>query len=186
MKSLALFCAATAALASFTFVPATSAAVITYNESTGGDLRSSSPRVAFTLDVGANTFTGNAGVSDTDALLATIPVGMQLSSAGVTLSPSGTPITRLVWELHLGDTLSSETLIDRVSVETPRSGSFTNLPVGAGTYLLYTTEAHGSTFDDTANYMWTFNVTAAPVPEPASLALVGLGSLALLARWRRA
>ncbi|HEY0007621.1 MAG TPA: PEP-CTERM sorting domain-containing protein [Tepidisphaeraceae bacterium] len=184
MKSLALFCAATAALASFTFAPATSAAVITYNESTGGDLKSSFPRVAFTLDVGANTFTGNAGLSDTDALTATIPAGMQLNFASVVQSPSGTLVPEFVWNLHAGDTLSPATLIDDVTVRPPGSGSFENLPLGSGTYLLFLVEARGSTFDDTANYTWTFNVVA--VPEPATLALFGLGSLALIARRCRA
>ena len=163
---------------------------ITYNEAVGGELAGQS---IGTFDIGANTVTGSEttlnGVSF-DSFLFTVTAGQQLdgivlttlsSPQGFTLAPPGpisTP-TRYGFLLLGSSNVGSDFLPSLLQSD---PGKTATAPLPAGTYQVFLGSPGLST-----NYEYTFNVSAAkPVPEPGTLALMGMGVIGLACRWRRA
>jgi hypothetical protein len=164
-------------------------AVVAYNETTDGDLPFiGSPLPTFTFDVGANTVSGTEGYptasfvdTDSDSFAFVIPAGYSMTGGTLQLTDNvGDPLSAS-WNLYSGsaDYLGGTFQANLLSLS-PGSISISALP--AGTYHIDSDAfASASVPPSTANYVFTFNI----VPEPASLAILGLSSLALLVRPRR-
>ena len=174
------------------------AAPIAYDEAVHGDLPDNDPELGgftpFTLDVGSNTVSGSTSevlgpFLDPDAFSFIVPAGMEVTSAAVSLSRIGGALNfppnviEQQWDLYKGNPVfvfpNFPTVIESVG-QAPLD-TVSNVPLPADTYHF----RDMTIWLDFGQSPYTFTLTvAAAVPEPASLALLGLGSLALLARRR--
>lgn len=175
-----------AALALLRFAAPASAAPIVYNEAIDGDLpQGGAPLPTFTFDLGVNTVSGTTDNStDFDAIAFTVPGGMEMSEGDLVLSDLTGDVTSVFWSLREGNITASGALVDgSVGATSPGVDSFG--PLSDGTYYLspisIATVAGGGFHS--AAYTYSFTVT--PIPEPGALAMLGVGSLALLSRRRR-
>jgi hypothetical protein len=181
-----------------------SATPISYQESVSGDLPDSlpaPPAAVFTLDVGANTLSGTSHFSvssngafdfDLDSFAFIVPVGMKVTNISYAFTRGGNANAgRVDYELVLGNALVTDLGDDSVDLFAPSPKSMFGgaFPVSAGTYGLQNSllqeDPVGAGWTD--NYTWSLTVarTDAPVPEPASLVLLGSGLLgAGVRRWR--
>ena len=193
-----LLIASLVVLASLTvFTRSASAAPIAYQESVSGDLPATgAPLPTFTFDIGSNTISGNTSaagfplVSEIDSFAFIVPAGMEVTSATVSATVVTFPPVfanpDIVWFVRRGSANSSTgTFIESFIASTGASGgthtTLSNVPLLPNTYNV--TALDGLNAPTSTTYTFTFTVAA--VPEPASLATLGLASLALLARRRK-
>ena len=173
-----------AALASLVLpTVASQAAPISYSESVDGDLPPFDPVPTFTFDIGVNTVSGSISLIlpdvDFDAFAFVVPAGLQVTSGSATLVDVAGDVSSAKWQLHAGsDQLYNGTPVKLLDISSP--GSDTIPALGSNTYNLSPHEMGQRADNSTANYTFTFNV----IPEPASLSLLALGSVALLRRRR--
>jgi len=151
-----------------------SGAVVTYNESVGGDLPGGRgvllPIMA--LDVGTNTVTGRInGILDFDSFAFTVPVGDQLVSANVAVTDvagSSGDISDVEWLLFKGSANSfGGTNLGNIDVESPGTTTFSSssTPLGSNTYNA-SMNSIDSTGAGSSDYTFTFVVEATPTAAP--------------------
>jgi hypothetical protein len=110
-----------------------------------------------------------------------------------TFAPSAAPIAQAVWSAHLCDFVNGECLFE---AQEQAAGMLTERhQLGVGTYQFRVfSTALGSVFSQdpgisvgTVDHNFTVNLTPAPsaVPEPASVALLSTGLIALVGRARK-
>ena len=184
------------------FVGTSSArAGVLYDESVSGDLSNfQNAPTPLTLVNGTNSVLGNVGDTDSqDWIAITVPSGFDLTSIVDSVYTSaddtaftgiavGSSFTGSVFDptAYLGYTHFGPSMVnvgtnllpsmgDNVG-NAPGSAGFTP-PLPAGTYTILIQQL-GS------NLQYQMDYTIAPAPEPASLALVAAGALALLKRRR--
>jgi hypothetical protein len=157
------------------------AAPTIYHESVGGDLEynyTTTTMPTFTLDVGANTISGVFGVgdfpdpSDFDHFAFNIPAGLMLTGGQVTLLDTTGNINFSRWDLYDGDVLGGN-ITANITVDSPGTAA---IPArGAGQYSFWQQTVGG-----VGSSSYTFTLNVAPVPEPATLALLALAATPLL------
>jgi hypothetical protein len=191
----------------FTCLAASFAMAANYHEAVDGDLSSVavSP-TAWNLTAGANTITGSAGTNhaagtvDYDLLAFTVPAGHQLDSITILSysneSEFGASFFGLQadspWYDGFGWNIGGYWLMGYAHVQASNVGTdllprihenapppeFT-IPLASGVYTMLIED-----IDTPFNYSLQFNVSAASVPEPSSLA-IGCVACAGLAAFRR-
>jgi hypothetical protein len=183
----------------------TGAQALSWNESAQGDLSNNglAPSV-LQLDIGINSVTGNFGAPDNDYLAITIPTGAQLialqyaegniqggvrsfigvqAGATMTVLPTAQSATGLLGWAHYQDAATGTNLLPDIGAGGFGATGFTG-PLSAGTYTFWIQD---TAFDLGLAFAWDFIVTAAPVPEPETYAmlLAGLGTLGAIAKRRK-
>jgi hypothetical protein len=163
---------------------ATAATTVNYDESIDGDLPGIGTLTVFNFGSGVNTISGTttAGSSpDFDSFAFVIPAGHQLTTGGVAIVDASGNLLAAAWDLRSGGlTWNSGSFVEGLVVNSPGVDALTNVPQGPGNYNVSAASFTASSDNDSSNYTFTFTV----IPEPASLSLLGFGSLALLARRR--
>jgi hypothetical protein len=179
MKSL-LPCAAALALIGFVF--SASAAPIAYSEGVSGDLPDSGVLPTFTLDFGTNTVSGTYGQDanendDFDDFAIIVPAGLSVVSADITLTDNVADMVGASWQLNSGSNLAHGGA--PVTLLTASSPGSTAIPTLVADTYNFTQASYANTpiVPVSGNYTFTF-----VIPEPTTLALIGLGSLALMRR----
>jgi|GEM_PF-2781380 len=148
------------------------------------------PRHGFThvgtLDIGLNQIRGSIFESDRDAVQVTLPAGLQIDSIDLTVSNHidsnlgrvGTSSFIALANLGAGVNGIGGGVNDE-GTKTIANGPFT-LPGG---HILFTYLSGGPTTNASSDWLYQIEVSSdASVPEPASISLLGLGSLLLLRR----
>ncbi len=201
IRPLSLFAAS--ALTIVLCIPAS--AVVVFDESTMGDL-STDPLAPTALDfsVGFNEIIGSVSTPDDtrDIITFTIDDGFQLvglfqlqyedldiggpgntgfhaiNLGDTTFVPSGTTAGSFLGGAHIVEVPSTTNLLETLAAA-PQAGTGFTAPLGPGTYT-YLIQQTGP---ELTGYTMSFEV--APIPEPTSLVLVGLGAAGLLVSARR-
>lgn len=168
-----------AALTGLSFASLALATPIYFQESIGGDLPAGGPLPNFVFGTGQNVIAGNNTLSDYDAFAFTIPSGYQMLGGGLVLTDHDGNISEEEWYIGTG---ASADLANDVADLDVGSPSASVLPaLGPGVYHARQVFMSQTANDSSADYVFTFDV----VPEPASLALIGFGPLALLRARKR-
>ena len=162
-------------------IAAQTASAFDYSESVSGDLpQSGFPLPTFTLDPGSNTVSGTVAAGDPtdfDSFAFIVPAGQQIISGGLTLADLTGNLSSAGWSLRAGSAFTNGgTFVEFVNANSPGADLIDSVPLAPGTYNLT-----GASLGDTGSSSYIFSFTVA-VPEPASLSLLAIGSLALLRR----
>ncbi|HEV7298632.1 MAG TPA: PEP-CTERM sorting domain-containing protein [Tepidisphaeraceae bacterium] len=156
------------------------AAPVHYFEQVSGDLpqdyAGNTDAPVLTLDVGLNTINGTFGTTpsyDFDSFVFIVPAGLTVLSGQLVVTDATGDIEDGSWMVLDGIGVFQEFVI----ATSPGVTDFAANTLPADSYLMSGLDFGG---DGTANY--TFSLTVAAVPEPASLGLFALAGAALLRR----
>ncbi len=177
---------------------------LSYQENVDGDLAEVWTQTKLLqLDIGSNTISGHQWFDGSTANL------LYDFDSFRFVVPQGMKVTGISWMTHLTQTIGNpaqtlyvDTFIDTAPVinvvaheqmrvmdpSNPIAGSLqAAAPIGEGTYLLFQGQLGGINWGQGAYWDYTWTLDVANVPEPGSIALVGvaLGGLAMVARRRR-
>lgn len=167
------------------------AAPFTYDELVNGDLVGASN--IGTLGVGDNIITGTAstgpsGPSDLDEFILTLPSGLEFSAISTAFSNIDNNAGAMNFQNYTRDIGDSNELINLGDWTSSSNGTNTMTPIqltqmnaSAGSTYRFTVFPNGSILSSSADWEWTVTV----IPEPASMILLGLGSLAVIGRRHR-
>lgn len=165
------------------------AAPVTYLESVSGDLPGNGSLTILLLDVGVNTIRGLFGASnnelDLDSFAFIVPPGSEVVAATVRLTDVLGDVIDTRWALWRGSSFfSNGTFIEELFSTSPGSSSLLNGPLAADIYN-FSHSGFTWTFQGASQYTFSLTVQQATVPEPASLALVGVALLLATTARRR-
>lgn len=177
---------------------------VSYHENVDGDLAEhASQTKILQLDIGSNTISGHqlfdASTAtlqyDFDSFRFVVPQGMKVTGISMMTQLTET-IGNPAQTLYIDTFIDTWPVINVVAHEqmsvmnpsTPFAGSLqAGAPIGEGTYLLFQGQMGGIYWGQGAQWDYTWTLDVANVPEPGSVALVGvaLAGLAAVARRRR-
>lgn len=140
-----------------------------------------------TLSLGVNTLSGNLdwnnGPDTQDDGGFTVPAGLQITGIDVELAsftPAATGAATFRGWLISGTGVALTTHVELTTTGAPAAIDPAYFPFGPGLYHTYADLNNGAVGDLTNSAAdYTFTITTAAVPEPASLALLGLLAVGL-------